>query len=301
MTLENKGLTATIVFQANSANYGESLGNVSALKKVTRGDGNQYSYISRQALRYNMVNELNEPLADLEAKGSGESTVIQFANTANIKNSPEIDLFGYMKTDSGKNATTRNAVVRLSNAMGQTPYQGDTDFLTNMGLAKRMSKKLGKEVYNNIAQSEIQADYYVYTVTIDLDKVGIDKNDKDSTMQINNQERARRVNKLLTTIQYLYRDIRGRREDLKPLFIIGGIYDIKNPFFENEVHVNKGNLSVESIQSILEDKYIAENTSVGLVNNIFKNDEQIKKEMNPVSVTKFMQELQDSVSEYYTN
>jgi CRISPR-associated protein Cst2 len=30
-------------------------------------------------------------------------------------------------------------------------------------------------------------------------------------------------------VAFLYRDIRGRREDLKPLFAIGGVYDIKNP------------------------------------------------------------------------
>lgn len=28
-----KGLTATVIFQAESANYGESIGNVSSLKK----------------------------------------------------------------------------------------------------------------------------------------------------------------------------------------------------------------------------------------------------------------------------
>ena len=31
--MKNSGLTVTIVMQANSANYGESIGNVSSLKK----------------------------------------------------------------------------------------------------------------------------------------------------------------------------------------------------------------------------------------------------------------------------
>lgn len=39
MIQDNMGLTVTIVFQASSANYGESLGNVASLKKLTRGDG----------------------------------------------------------------------------------------------------------------------------------------------------------------------------------------------------------------------------------------------------------------------
>lgn len=32
----------------------------------------------------------------------------------------------------------------------------------------------------------------------------------------------------------LYRDIKGRRENLSPIFVIGGIYDRKNPFLKTE-------------------------------------------------------------------
>ena len=60
MTQDKMGLTATIVFQASSANYGESWGNVASIKKLTRGDGQQYSYISRQAIRYDIVQQLGE-------------------------------------------------------------------------------------------------------------------------------------------------------------------------------------------------------------------------------------------------
>ena len=66
--MKNSGLTVTIVMQANSANYGESIGNVSSLKKLTRQGGNQYTYISRQALRYNIVEQFGETFATLDAK-----------------------------------------------------------------------------------------------------------------------------------------------------------------------------------------------------------------------------------------
>lgn len=71
--MKNSGLTVTIVMQANSANYGESIGNVSSLKKLTRQGGNQYTYISRQALRYNIVEQFGKRLPllvrrDLEIK-----------------------------------------------------------------------------------------------------------------------------------------------------------------------------------------------------------------------------------------
>jgi CRISPR-associated protein Cst2 len=46
-------LTLTIITQrATSLNYGENIGNVSILKKVTFGDGSQYSYVSDRALKY---------------------------------------------------------------------------------------------------------------------------------------------------------------------------------------------------------------------------------------------------------
>ena len=49
--MKTKGLTMTIVFEAESANYGEGIGNVVALKKLSRGNGDQFTYISRQAIR----------------------------------------------------------------------------------------------------------------------------------------------------------------------------------------------------------------------------------------------------------
>ena len=92
--MKNEGLTFTIVFLAESANYGEGVGNITTLKKMTRGNYEQYSYISRQAMRYNIVQQLkwdNTPV-------DGKSGVVQFAPSATIKDYPEIDLFGYMKT-----------------------------------------------------------------------------------------------------------------------------------------------------------------------------------------------------------
>ena len=56
------------------------------------------------------------------------------------------------------------------------------------------------------------------------------------------KERAKRVIKLLNTIKFFYRDIKGRRENLSPIFAIGGVYDIKNPFFENRLKLKIINL-----------------------------------------------------------
>lgn len=291
----SKGLTITMIFLAESANYGESLGNVATLKKITRGKGEQYTYISRQALRYNIVEQLGEPLASLSAEGSGTKQVIQFDQKATIDRYPEVDLFGYMKTVKGDNALTRSAKVRLSNAISLETYKGDTDFLTNMGLAKRLRENGNEKAMNSIAQSEIHRSFYRYTVTVDLDEIGIDRN---SDIALPKEERSRRVQKLLETIQYLYRDIRGRRENLQPLFVVGGVYDRKNPLFENVVDVKQNRVDVEKIEGVLTDE-LRQQTLVGVVKDAFENTAEIQAVLQGQKIPQVFERLQQKVAEYY--
>lgn len=292
---KRNGLTLSIIFKAESANYGEGYRNLAVLKKMTRGDFKEYTYISRQALRYNMVEQLNWNATPVTAQGSGESKVVQFAPTATIKDYPEIDLFGYMKTtskdeDAGKSggAQTRSAVVRLSNAISLESFEGDMDYLTNMGLATR------EGLNNAIAQSEIHHSYYGYTITIDLDRVGI-----DGEIEISNEEKERRIIDFLHVIEFLYRDIRGRRENLAPLFIIGGIYERKNPYFEHRLMVKNNNLNVEIIKELLTVPEVKNYTHVGLLSGIFNNTKEIE-ELHTTSIHQVFVDLEKEVKEYYS-
>ena len=296
--MDKKGLTFTAIFLAESANYGEGIGNVATLKKISRNRGEQYTYISRQAIRYNIVEQLGENKANVKAEGSGDKKVVQFSAETTIKDYPELDFFGYMKTIKGDNSKNRSAIVRLSNAVSLETFKGDLEFLTNKGLVDRIDRN--EKVFPNIAQAEIHKSYYKYTVTIDLDKIGIDELDE---IEIENEEKARRVNKLLDTISLLYRDIRGRREDLKPLFIIGGVYDIKNPFFENVVDVRNNKILVEKLTSGIYD-FIENDTAAGIVKEQFENDTELetelaKKNIKVLNVPEFFKQLKNKIDEYY--
>mgnify|MGYP000868995607 FL=1 len=296
--MDKKGLTFTAIFLAESANYGEGIGNVATLKKISRNRGEQYTYISRQAIRYNIIEQLDENKANVKAEGSGDKKVVQFSAETTIKDYPELDFFGYMKTIKGDNSKNRSAIVRLSNAVSLETFKGDLEFLTNKGLVDRIDRN--EKVFPNIAQAEIHKSYYKYTVTIDLDKIGIDELDG---IEIENEEKARRVNKLLDTISLLYRDIRGRREDLKPLFIIGGVYDIKNPFFENVVDVRNNKILVEKLTSGIYD-FIENDTAAGIVKEQFENDTEIetelaKKNIKVLNVPEFFKQLKNKIDEYY--
>lgn len=284
-----KGLSISMIFEAESANYGESVGNVASLKKLARNKGDQYTYISRQAIRYNICEQLGEKWAPVKAEGSGDKKVIQFSEEATIDKYPEIDFFGYLKTEKGTGGKKRSAKVRLSNAISLETFKGDLDFLTNKGLADRINTDM------NIAQSEIHKSYYRYTITVDLDQIGIDE---VYDIEIDNEEKARRVNKLLETVSMLYRDIRGRREDLKPLFAIGGVYDIKNPIFQNVLDVKDNRVVVSQIEGVLFDS-IKEDTYCGLIEGKFDNDNEIKEILDAVSMPGFFNILKEKVNEYY--
>ncbi|MBP2639597.1 MAG: type CRISPR-associated protein Cas7/Cst2/DevR [Firmicutes bacterium] len=272
------GLTLSLIFEAQSANYGEGFGNISTLKRISRQGGDSYTYISRQALRYNIVEQLGWNYTPVEAMGSGEKKVIQYKPDATILDYPEIDLFGYMKTDKGSGALTRSAVARLSNAIALEPYHSDLDFLTNMGLAKRIDAE------NSIAQSEIHQSFYAYTLTVDLDRVGVDRE-----VHMANEERTKRVKQLLQGVQFLYRDIKGRRENLAPIFAIGGLFKRKNPFFENRLKLDREGLVIKMIKDAQES--IGEKTWVGYVPGSFKNDEAVKGELDPTSIKRMFDQL----------
>ena len=290
--MEPKGLAISMIFEAESANYGESVGNVASLKKISRGKGDQYTYISRQAIRYNIIEQLGEQLAPVKAEGSGDKKVVQFESGATIEDYPELDLFGYLKTEKGDSGKKRTAKVRLSNAISLETFKGDLDFLTNKGLADRIGSNM------NIAQAEIHKSYYKYTITADLDQIGIDDADKDNVVSMDNSEKSRRVQKLLDTISMLYRDIRGRREDLKPLFAIGGVYDVKNPVFHNVIDVNENRINVNKIKGVLFNN-IKENTICGLIMGNFENENEVKEELSAVSMPEFFENLKERVNDYY--
>jgi CRISPR-associated protein Cst2 len=289
-----KGLTMSLIIECGSANYGEGFGNITPLKKLTRGSGESYSYISRQALRYNIIQQMGCDNTPVEAKGSGTKKVLQFHSDADIIKYPEIDLFGYMKTDSGEKATTRSAVVRLSNAIALEPYTGDTDYLTNMGLAARK-----KNAENSIAQSEIHQSFYAYTIAIDLDRIGVDEVD-GKVISIDNTEKANRLEKFLDTVMFLYRDIKGRRENLSPVFVVGGVYDTKNPFFENRLQLFRGNLKIDIIKQVIDSaNSIKENTGIGYLKGTFRNDKEIIEQLKPVSIKEYFENMKQKVKGAY--
>ena len=294
-----KGLSITLVFKAQSLNYGEGIGNISELKKLTRGDGSVYTYASRQALRYDIVRLGNKMFNWNLQVVNKEKGTIQFNDKLTIRDSQEMDLFGYMKTkNTGEGSDIRSAAVRLSNAISLEDYKSDMDFLNNKGLADRINE------FPNLANVEQHLSYYTYTITIDLEKIG-----KDEEIELSNEEKTERVNQLLDIVKILNREIRGREENLSPVLAIGGMYDINSPFFLGRIKLNgkNGEFSIDTemlkdtTTLTIGDKSIYDDTKVGILKNTFKNENEIEEIFvgKTTNIEEFFKDLKEKVNEYY--
>lgn len=292
---KNNGLTFTVVFRANSLNYGEGTSNISELKKFHRGNGEVYSFASRQSLRYDMVrlgNAFYDWNLDVVDKSQG---VVQFKADCTIKDSVEMDLFGYMKTKAKAGAAKRSAVVRLSHAVSMEPYLSDLEFLNNMGLATRINQDA------NLATLEQHISLYTYTVTVDLSRVG-----RDGDIELDGEEKAARVNQFLEITKLLNREIRGRQENLSPLFVIGGVYRVPNPFFQGRVLLEKGkknNLNIDALRDTVNATVfgtsIKDQTKIGLVRGTFDNEAELSEVAAVEAVETFYKFLTEQVNDFY--
>ncbi len=301
--MNKRGLTLSIIFKAQSLNYGEGIGNISELKKLSRGNGNVYTFASRQAIRYEIARLGNELFGwNLEVVDKSKGTV-QFREDLNIKDSEEMDLFGYMKTSKKSDnkdggSDIRSAAVRLSHAISLEDYKNDMEFLNNKGLADRINQ------FPNLANIEQHLSYYTYTITIDLTKIG-----KDGKIELDKDEKIRRINELLEIIKVLNREIRGRQENLSPVFVIGGIYKINTPFFLGRIKLNSKNkkfaIDTEMLKDVsslkIGDEKIEEETKIGLVKDIFENEDEIQDAFKgkTSSIQEFFESLENEVKEYY--
>lgn len=235
-----KFISLDIVFYGSSLNYDWGVGNYQELKKITKWDGRQYVMVSRYALRYSILHWANKLFPDkwkLAGKNElemmtekGEKGVVHPKRDLIIKKKiildfPEFDLFGFMIAEKeGERALTRVSPVKITHAISLTPTNFDTHVMANLDMVRRAGG-----VGSNPVTIEEKADFYVYNVTIDVERIGKytvseHGNNEIGDIKIDDEKAKERIYKLIETILYLKRDIKGRREDLSPWLVILGIY-----------------------------------------------------------------------------
>ena len=321
-------LTLTIITQkATSLNYGENIGNVSILKKLSLGDNSQITYVSDKALKYEMRKKgkeekgwklLDEKVKEVieNKRNKGKLDVDSFGKEL-IKNYEEFDLFGGLLTNlkgaDGKklelsygDSVKRTAPVKVTYAYSISKFQGDMDFMNNIDAYNRYIKHIEQKDAQVITQSEQHSAHYYYTIAIDLDRIGVWEGENQSEDAVSSEEKANRVKALLDIVRTLSRQIKGRWENLSPIFVIGGIYEIKNPFFVGCIGAKEtedGKLILDASRLIdcmnLIPEGERENTLCGILSGYFANEQEIRENLQCKSVGEVFEELKKKVEEVY--
>ena len=290
--MKNTALTLTVIANMTS-NYSETLGNISSVQKVYRG-GKEYATRSRESLK-NAICVQAGLYDDLQTSvdGAVQKLVTEDVNAATCKALEG----GYMST---KDVTyIRNSSFYLTDAVSAEPFINDARFHNNLYLATNFANAKDLNIQKNPLECGLKPYQYeydksikIYSITIDLEKVGVDQN---FDAEASNEEKCNRVLSIIDAVENLSLVVKGNLDNAEPIFIAGGLSPRKTHMFENAVRVVGKNLVVEPIKEKLEMGF-----SCGLMRNgQLGNEDEIVRELNPTTVPKFFNQLREDVKAYF--
>ena len=219
--MKNKALTLTVIANMTS-NYGEGLGNVGSIQKIYK-NGKTYAIRSRESLK-NALMVQSGMYDDLKVEVDTKVTQKMVSEEINAANHRALE-GGYMNTSSSKKI--RKSSFYLTDAISFNSFINEARFHNNLFLAQTYAKENSinlqeKETKSGLMPYQYEYDKSLkrYSITIDLDKVGVDENYHAEAAP---QEKAFRVKSLLKAIKNLSLVVKGNLDNAEPLFIVGGI------------------------------------------------------------------------------
>lgn len=278
-----------------SLNGGEGTGgNMSVMKKISNAKGDEFAYVSGQALRRYIKEtllQLGARISEVDEKGEATFRVdgksIDLNNLKNwnsykemaFKKFVDLDLFGYMFPK----ATRRWSPVKVSPLISILPYKGEYDYLTRKQKPKKEGDKSG-----NIVQIEIDTMNFMRgNIMINTSHIGseVDEYSYDITPILTPNERVERLNILLEAIKNLNGGAKQARnlEDIAPKFIVIAKQKSGNPFLLNAIDVDSDtNINIENLKEAIEDNQV-ESLTIGISRGIFANEDEIKATFDGVT------------------
>lgn len=288
-----KSVTVTVVANMTS-NYSEGLGNIGSVQKVYKNH-KAYATRSRESLK-NAIMVQSGFYDELQTTvdGATQKLVSSDLNVATCKALEG----GYMST---KGTTyVRNSSFYLTDAISCDSFINETRFHNNLYLANNYANIKGinlqeksKEAGLMPYQYEYDKSLKIYSMTIDLDMIGMDSNFKEEASK---EEKSARVHSLLEAVEKLSMVVRGNLDNAEPIFIVGGLSNRKTHYFENVVKIlNQELILSEDLKSKIEEGF-----HVGLIKNaVFTNESDIIKSLNPISIRDFFNLLKKEIKQYY--
>ena len=290
-----RAVTLTVVANMTS-NYSEGLGNISSVQKIFK-EQHVYAVRSRESLK-NAICVQAGLYDDLETSvdGAAQKLVSAEKNAATCRALEG----GYMST---KELTyIRNSSFYLTDAIACDAFVNETRFHNNLYLASNQAKANGfsLQVKGNAEKAGLMPYQYeydksmkVYSLTIDLEMVGKDENFQ---AEAEPEEKADRVLRILEAVRSLSLVVKGHLDNAEPLFIAGGLSERKTHYFENVVRVKRGALA---ITQDLKDKLSEDFSCALLRGDNFSNEDEIVKELDPLSMKQFFEQLEEQVKSWY--
>ena len=288
-----KSITLTVVANMTS-NYGEGLGNIASVQKVYK-NRKVYSIRSRESMK-NAIMVQSGMYDDLQTDVSG-ATQKKVNEELNVANCRALE-GGYMNTTGS--TFIRKSSFYLTDAISCESFVNETRFHNNLYLAQNQAASKGINLQDSSKESGLMPYQYeydkalkVYSITIDLDMIGKDENFK---VEADNNEKAHRVNAILDAIENLTLTVKGNLDNAEPVFVVGGLSNRKTHYFENVVKVENEKLI---LSDDLKEKISSEYSVALLKSNVFNNQAEIIKELQPKSIVTFLNELKSEVKNYY--
>lgn len=265
MNEKAKCITFTAIIKVNgnvNGGWGEDI--ISTIKKIRLPDSTMRAYISGQALRRMSRDQLKSMGYKLSNKRPEDvkNEKQPIPTEADPEKYIDDDLYGYMKTAGKKEkADSRISPVRVSPAVSLFPYNFERD------LGLQNNNEINQP--NRFYETEISDNFYVYTVLVELDRIGI----HNSKKLIDDDERKNRIKALIRSYQHLWGGGKQSRllSDLSPKFIVYQSQKVKKPSYLDYVFMD-ADLNIDI--NLLKNGY--ENSSDIRINNIIGVDSIIK-------------------------
>ena len=174
--MKKNALTLTVVANMTS-NYGEGLGNASSVQKIYKNQ-KEYAMRSRESLK-NAICVQAGLYDDLETSLDKvmQKKVTEELNASNCRALEG----GYMSTQGL--TYVRNSSFYLTDAIAVDSFINELRFHNNLYLASTHAKNNNLSIQNDAAETGLMPYQYeydkslkVYSITIDLDKIGVDEN-----------------------------------------------------------------------------------------------------------------------------
>lgn len=309
----NGGLQIGYITYVDMGNLNASFSgtNVVVIKKIKTPMGDEYPYVSGQMLRHIYREKLRETgweLSPIQPTGESEG---------NPKDYIDDDIFGFMATERrerGKKGkvVTRTSPVKVSAMLGMYPLLGNKDLLVRC-----TKERIEEQAY--VEQEFTGMNYFKGVILIDLDSIGkgeglkkeiIKKGEKKETIfeasefNLEDDERKKRVQAFLDAFRLKFGGAKQARMlcDITPKFVVGVKQKFKVPMLLDALKVDEeGNIVINPIMTVLEqykdiieDKNLkigmgskgfdAKKVVIGVRTGIFKNEEDIKKKFEDLSI-----------------